>query len=59
MKQLFFLIGLLLPVFVFSQTASDFFKKGDSLYEAKAYINSALAYTAGIRGKGNEALLSR
>ncbi len=59
MRQLFFLIGLLLPAFSFSQTASDFFNKGDSLYEAKDYKNSALAYTAGIRGKGNEALLSR
>jgi len=43
----------------FAQTAADFFYTADSFYSAKDYKNSALAYSAGIREKGNNAILFR
>ncbi|QNA42940.1 alpha/beta hydrolase [Lacibacter sediminis] len=57
------IIGLVLNIlfikFSFAQTPAEFFYKGDSLYGAKDYKNSALAYAEGIRGKGNDAVLFR
>lgn len=53
------LLNLLVIKVSFAQTPAEFFYRGDSLYGAKDFKNSALAYAAGIRGKANEAMLFR
>ena len=53
------LVSLLIIKVSFTQTPAEFFYEGDSLYGAKDYKNSGLAYAAGIRGKGNDAILFR
>ena len=53
------ILNLLIIKISFAQTATDLFNKGDSLYGAKDYKNSALAYSEGIREKGNEAMVFR
>ena len=53
------LLCILVIKISFAQTPAEFFYKGDSLYEVKDFKNSALAYAAGIRGKGNDAMLFR
>lgn len=51
-------LSLLFIKFPSAQTGTEFFNKGDSLFfEAKDYKNSALAYSAGIRAKGKDAML--
>ena len=60
MKNIITLVLNLLVINVsYTQTPTEFFYRGDSLYEAKDFKNSALAYAAGIRGKGNDAMLFR
>jgi len=51
-KNIFFLCCFFIVNFSFSQTAAKFYKQGDSLYEAKDYKNSAIAYTKGIKQEG-------
>ena len=57
------IIGLVLSLILikasFPQTPADLFYKGDSLYGAKDFKNAAMSYSAGIRGKGNNAMLFR
>src|SRR5688572_19679222 len=57
------IIALIMSLFIitvsFTQTSTEYFYKGDSLYGAKDFKNSGLAYAAGIRVKGSEAMLFR
>ena len=53
--SLFLLCYSFTTSFLFAQTAAEFYKKGDSLYVAKDYKNSAIAYTEGIRIEGKAA----
>lgn len=53
------ILNLLLIKVAFAQTSSEFFYKGDSLYEAKDFKNAALSYASGIRAKGNDAMSFR
>jgi acetyl esterase/lipase len=53
------IMTLLIIKVAFTQTSTEFFYKGDSLYGAKDFKSSGVAYAAGIRGKGNEAMLFR
>jgi acetyl esterase/lipase len=60
MKNIIILfMSFLIIKVAFTQTSTELFNKGDSLYEAKDFKNSGLAYAAGIRGKGNDAMLFR
>ena len=43
----------------YSQIAPNFYKKADSLYKAKDYKNSAIAYSDGIRLEGSAARIGR
>ncbi len=54
-----FILSLFLLNISFAQTPTELFYKGDSLYGAKDFKNAAIAYSAGIRGKGNDALSFR
>jgi acetyl esterase/lipase len=58
-KKLFILFSFFIVEFSYAQTASDLYKKGDSLYGIKDYKNSALAYTEGIRLEGAAATPDR
>lgn len=56
MKKTFLISCCLLVVLIsYGQTAADFYKKGDSLYDIKDYKNSAFAYAEGIRMEGKKA----
>ena len=54
-----FILTFFLIKFSFAQTPTEFFYKGDSLYGAKDFKNAAIAYSAGIRGKGKDAMSFR
>jgi len=58
-----YLITLFSCLFViktsFTQTATELFNKGDSLYGAKDYKNAALNYASAIRTKGKDAMVFR
>jgi len=51
--------GLLLSQLSFGQNAAALYKSGDSLYKAKEYKKSAIAYSAAIREEGKAAAISR
>ena len=53
------IISLLIIKVAFTQTSTELFYEGDSLYGARDFKNAGLAYATGIRGKGSEAMLFR
>lgn len=62
-KILFFLMcSLLLSAFSLAQDSvatSILFKRGDSLYNAKNYLQSAIIYSKGIRQVGGKAIFQQ
>ena len=52
---IFFLCGFFITQLSIGQTADALYKKGDSLYRAKDFKNSAIVYAAGIKMQGKDA----
>jgi acetyl esterase/lipase len=54
MKVFLFICCFLVTYISFGQSADALYKKSDSLYKAKDFKNSAMAYSAGIKIQGKE-----